>query len=381
LSFLSLFDFLNKKVDDAAIEATLQTMVTQLALKELAISIAVSYIAGALSKSEIKVYEKHMPVKDEWYYRLNFDPNYNENSSQFWYKIINKLIREGHSLVIQHNNKRIYCADTFNREENAFGEDKFTGITIGNKTINKSYKSSDVWYFRLEDKHIKTYVDAMYVQYGEAFDYAVNFFKNSNSKKYKLKMEPMHKVGTAEFNKEYESALKKQLADFLKPGNIVYPEFKGYDLVDFTPNKQVDSADIVALRKDIFETVATTFKMPSVMFSGNITNIKDVITSFITFGVDPFAEMITEELTRKTNTYTLWKSGSYVKVDTSKIEHIDIFSAAEKIDKLIACGVYSIDELREKLNENKLNTVFGQKHFITKNYIELEQALKGGDQN
>ena len=58
--------------------------------------------------------------------------------------------------------------------------------------------------------------------------------------------------------------------------------------------------------------------------------------------------------------------------------HIDIFDIAEKIDKLIASGMYCIDELRKKLGDAELNTEESRKHFITKNYEKLD-GLEGGD--
>ena len=61
--------------------------------------------------------------------------------------------------------------------------------------------------------------------------------------------------------------------------------------------------------------------------------------------------------------------------------HIDVFDIAEKIDKLIASGMYCVDELRQKLGDAELGTEESQMHFITKNYTELSEVsdVKGGD--
>ncbi len=50
------------------------------------------------------------------------------------------------------------------------------------------------------------------------------------------------------------------------------------------------------------------------------------------------------------------------------IKHIDILSAAANIDKLIACGMYSVDELREKSGEAPLGTKHSTEYVRTKNY-------------
>jgi hypothetical protein len=52
--------------------------------------------------------------------------------------------------------------------------------------------------------------------------------------------------------------------------------------------------------------------------------------------------------------------------------HTDVFDVAESADKLIASGMYCIDELRRKLGDQELGTEEAQKHWITKNYETLE---------
>ena len=44
---------------------------------------------------------------------------------------------------------------------------------------------------------------------------------------------------------------------------------------------------------------------------------------------------------------------------------------------LIGSGVYCIDETREELGKEPLNTDWSRKHFITKNFEEIDRFLKG----
>ena len=82
--------------------------------------------------------------------------------------------------------------------------------------------------------------------------------------------------------------------------------------------------------------------------------------------------MISEEITRKTNTYLSWKKGNYVKIDTSNITYMDMFDVSHAVDKLIASGVCNIDELRSRLGLNTLNTDFSKQYYMTKNYSTIE---------
>jgi hypothetical protein len=70
--------------------------------------------------------------------------------------------------------------------------------------------------------------------------------------------------------------------------------------------------------------------------------------------------------------------GSYIEADTTCIKHIDIFDIATNIDKLISCGFASIDEAREKAGMTAIKEDWSEKHWITKNYQDVED-LKGGE--
>ena len=186
------------------------------------------------------------------------------------------------------------------------------------------------------------------------------------------------KANDAKFNETFEKVIRAQLKTFLENDNAVYPEFEGYDLIDISPKSNVkDSSDIRDLRKEIFEIVGQTFKIPTNMMLGNITNMQEIVKVFLTFCIDPIADMIGEELTRKVYGFEGWKKGCYIKVDTSTINHIDVLDVAEKVDKLIASGVNCIDEVRAIIDYPALDSDFSKTHFITKNYDTIENRLKG----
>ena len=112
--------------------------------------------------------------------------------------------------------------------------------------------------------------------------------------------------------------------------------------------------------------------------------MNEIVKVYLSFCVDPFADMISEELTRKSYSFDEWQKGSYVKVDTSCINHIDILEVGDKVDKAIASGTASIDEMRVRLGLPELKTEFSTSHFITKNYALAEDMLnselqKGGE--
>lgn len=344
--------------------------------KELALYTAITLIANAISKCEIKTFRNKKEEKDRIYYALNVAANANQNSSQFWHKVIEKMVYDGEAIAIDMNDK-LYCADSYSPEIYPILGNKYSAITVDNFTFNKVFTSEEVLRFQLDNKHLKKLIDGLYAQYGQLMAHAIKSFNKSNSEKYKLKMSNV-KAGDEKFNKIFEEVIKKQLKTFLESDNAVYPEFEGYNLEDLSPKSNIkDSSDIRDLRKDIFEIVGQTFKIPTSIMLGNITNMNEIVKVFLTFCIDPIADMIGEELTRKIYSFEEWQKGCYIKIDTSTINHIDILDVAEKVDKLISSGVNCIDEVRAIIDYPAIDTEFSKTHFITKNYDTIENRLKG----
>jgi HK97 family phage portal protein len=277
-------------------------------------------------------------------------------------------------------NGKLYIADGFSVDEKPLQENVFSCISIDGHSISKKFKASEVFYFQLDNKSVKSLIDGLYTTYGQLFACAVEGFKKNNGKKYKLILDNM-KAGDRQFAEQFNTVIKEQLKAFMENDNAVYPQFKGTDLQTFDASSQ-NADDVIKLRKEIFDITAQALKIPLPMMYGNITNIQEIVKIFLTFCIDPLCDMISEEITRKINTYITWNGGkNFVRVDTSRINHIDILDVAGNADKLIASGINSVDELREVLDYQPLNTEFSAKHWITKNYTDVEQEAQiGGEE-
>lgn len=229
-------------------------------------------------------------------------------------------------------------------------------------------------------------IDSIYIEYQDLLKCAFSNYKSNGFEKYKLKLDQT-KVGDPQFVKDYEEFIKKQINTFIQNPKSLYVEFKGYNLepLNSKPNK-TDASDILNLKKDIFETVAIAFKMPVSFLYGNMTNVKDLFNSYITFAIDPVKSLIEKEITKKLYSAKAYGDKNYCILDTSKISHIDLFEVADKIDKLVASGYSCIDEIRERVGDQALDTDFSHQHWMTKNYAKIEELLnemsslmKGGE--
>lgn len=371
----SLFDFLEKKMEVAEISPIKQKMLDQLAFKDLALHIGISYIANTLSKCEFKTYENGIPVKNKLYYMLNVSPNPNQNSSQFINEFVEKYYFDGESLVVP-NGSNIYCADSFDLEDdNPLKEYIYHNVTFGTHELKKRYKARDVFHFKLDNQKVKTLVDSLYMQYGEIIARALKAYKQSNGSKYKLLLD-QYQAGDKGFAEIFEKVLKQQLQSFIENDDAVYPQFRGTELQEFKADNGKDTNDIIAMRKEIFEVVAQALKIPLPMMYGNITNMNEIVKVYLSICIDPLADMIGEEITRKYYSFDEWKAGNYVEVDTSCINHVDILEVADKVYNLVGSGVVNIDDVRNRLGLPEQGTEFSKMFFVTKNYIPAEDMLK-----
>lgn len=379
---IKIFDFLSKKVDDAEIADSITAkLANQIYFKELALYIAISYIANTISKCEIKTYENGEEVRGELYYLLNVNPNPNQGSSQFMNMLIERYFRYGEALVVPYRHK-LYIADGFSQDEKPLSDNIFNSISLENQTISRNYKASDVFYFKLDNTRVKGLIDALYDDYGALMAALIGSVKDSNSQKYKLILEN-YAAGDQSFLKIFNEQLADSIKSFINSDKGVYPEYRGTNLTRLDKNESGTTVDsVVTMRKEIFDTVAQAFKIPLTMMYGNITNMNEIVKVYLSICIDPIAQMISEEFTRKTTTYDTWRAGNYVRVDTSKINHIDPFEIADKADKLISSGIYTIDSVLDRFGDDKLNTDFSTQHWMTKNYSPIEQVadpIEGGE--
>lgn len=381
-----IVDFLEKLFKTKSSGTASSTVIdipAQVYYKHMALYTAVSLIANAIGKCEIETYANNEPVKDKDYYLLNISPNINQTSSQFWHKVIEKMIMEKEPPLVVEAGGQLFCADSYGiSQEKAITGNIYENVTIGDFTFNKKFSAKDVYLFYLDNEKIASIVTGLWDDYGKVLSSAADALKRSNGRKYKLKVDGL-KVGDEQFNKDYNEFIKKQLETYMKSDNAVYVEFDGYDLKAEDNQANKSATDFISLRKDMFDMIASALNIPQSLMLGEAKDMDGVTDLFLTFCVDPIADMITEGLT-KVGGYDNWIKGNYYKVKTSNIFHRDIFKLADKVDKLIGSGFASVDEVRKEAGWNELNQPWSKKHWMTKNYAVADtmlDSLEGGDNN
>lgn len=350
--------------------------------KELALYTASSLIENAISKCEIKTYEKGEEVKKEDYFLLNVSPNKNENSSLFWHKVVRHMIREPEGALVVEIRGELHCAESFSlREERPILGNLYDGVVLeGGLQLKKVFRADEVYLFKMEDQNAKHLIDGLYEDYGQLFQTAAKAFRDTNGRKFKFKVDGT-KQGDEEFNRDFRENISKEIKAYMENEYATYVEYEGEVLEEQTEKQRTNSDDFIKIRKDMFELVGQALKIPQSLMTGNVTSVKDVLDVFLTLAVDPLADTITEVLNKRATAWEYMK-GNYYKVDTGKIKHRDIFDLAPNIEKLIGSSVMNPDEVRAELDRNELKTDWSRRYYMTKNIARAEdvaEGLEGGE--
>ncbi|MDY0235070.1 MAG: phage portal protein [Gudongella sp.] len=354
----------------------------ELVIRNLAFYSAINLIAKSISKCEFKTYFENEEVKKQEYYTWNIEPNKNQNSSQFLTKLITKLYENNECLVIESNGQ-LLIADNFYKKEYAMFENQFTSVIVNGFEFNKTFNMGEVLYFKLNNNDVRKLINGMHESYGKLIAYAQKSYEKSRGSKGILDVSAVAQ-GNKNFNEVFEKLMNQRFKKFFEANNAVLPLFDGYSYTDIGSKTYSNEGtrDIKAMVDDIYDFTGRAIGTPPILLKGEVSGSKDAVDNLLTFCIDPLADMMQEEINRKRSGYLGYTKGTFLKIDTKTIKHIDLLSVSTSIDKLISSGTFTVNDIRELVGEEPIKEEFANQHYMTKNYATVEElmtALEGGD--
>lgn len=353
---------------------------TCIALEAFALFTTIELIAGLMSKCVFRTYRQGEEIRQHEWVNLNYRPNKNQNSTQFWQEVVCKLLYNRECLVVPWGEEKI-IADSFQKDEYVLRETVFSNVTRGDFTFQRPFGMSDVYYFRYSNNDVQSIIDSIFGMYQTLISSASGKYIKAGKEKGILSISAKAQ-GDADFESKFKQLMENYFKSYFDGSvNSVLPLFDGfsYDIKSGTSTKYSnDVADINKLVDEAMARAAQAFKIPPVLVRGDIAGIKDAYNIMLTNCIDPLADLISEELTSKQFSPIEIIHGNSIELDTSAIKHIDIFEIADKVDKLISCGFFSPDETREAAGRHATGEEWAQQHYMTKNYTSADMALKGG---
>ena len=393
---MKILDMLFAKSDRSQLENYIETLFMakqkQLQIKRHAIEHAIDLIAKTISKSEIQIYrmKKGKISKDDnskEYYTLNVQPNPNKEATSFFYEVIKKYLDDGEALIVELDGS-LYLADTFQVSTSVLLPKVYYNVQIsddhGNSIfLRKTFTSEDVIYLNLKSSKIKETLDSYYEELGNLIGIASSHYKLNNVSKFRLKIpggQPKLKDPVTEKEltyDEYKSKITRGLFDE-QDAIILLSETFGLEKIDFGSGTSSDEWS--KLEKKWSDKVAMTFNIPLDIFYGNKTDKSTSTNDFITFGILPHLQIIEDGLNAKIIGESNYLKGERIRINKLNMKHFDILESANNMDKLFSNG-YSHNEINEFIGIPKIDAAWADKHYITKNYENVDLALEGGDEN
>lgn len=358
----------------------------KLLLSKFAIEKAVGMIANAIAKSEFVVQRDGVRVKDELYWRLNIQPNDNETATDFWSTVVRKLLLNQESLVCTVN-KKYYIVDSYTLDDMVLKPNVYKNINVvcNGKTfrLDKEFSADEVMHFRIPGGNKKKYLEKVMELYDSVMSAYIQMQKLSNAPKFRMAADAntalLVEKGKDGEKRYTRDEYKDKIEEMLKSDTLtVIMTGKGINLDYLKVESQIKSEDIKKMAEEIFGECAMGFDIPATAFLGTITEKSDATNEFITYAVSPVKEIINDSVRAKIvgeNAFT--KSRDDIWIDISHFKHVDLMDGAVNMDKLRGIG-FSLDELRQAIGWETLDTEFSQTRVVTKNYTT---DLEGGEES
>ena len=345
---------------------------------------AIDLIAKTIAKCEIQTFtlnkeKKIEEEKGDTYWRLNIQPNYNENGTMFWYKLVTKLLRDKRALVIINkdikNSKLLYVADDFKVSDKLLYEKTFSNISIsdneGNSmTLQKTYTSENTIYYSIENTKLIAASTNFKNKTSELLKTISNNFIKSNTPKWRLTTpgtQPRMLDAETKQPITYEEYKQKITDGLLSEEEAIVLLAQAFELENLNKDKGKDLTDYESIVKKIGDTVARNWNIPLDIFYGNKTEKSTGNEDFITFAIAPYFKILEDGVNISLIGKKDYLKGEYARFNRMNINHRDIIDSANGIDKLTADG-FSRNEINKILGLPKINEPWADEHYITKNY-------------
>lgn len=387
------FDFLHtrlnpKTAEERIIMRQILECDQETRLRALCYQVCVNLVANAIGRCEMKVYNRKDEVRDELYYLWNYSPNVNENSTMFWHHFIGKLFEDNEALIIETTRRvsnggtsipAIVVADSFEPGPiYPARQNEYNNVVVGDYSYKRAFKENDVYHIKLNNQRIAEVRDAVVNGYNRMASMIQNTYTWRQGNHLKVKIGSVQQGGV-DFEKKFKQILEDQVKPFFGLGTTILPEFAGYDYSFFEPT--ADSGrdyqkDLSGAVSQIWNFTAQAFGIPLVLVEDKVEAVGDATNRFLTNVIDPICDQLGEEVTRKEYDFDDWNRGSYVAMDSSTIQHFDLFSAAAGIEKLIGSGAFSVNDIRRACGQSRIEEKWADEHYMTLN-IEPLDASRG----
>ena len=134
--------------------------------------------------------------------------------------------------------------------------------------------------------------------------------------------------------------------------------------------------EINKVTNGFLDQVAMSIGIPISLIHGDMADVEKQTKNYMMFTVQPLLKKICDEGNAKFFEKSEYLSGN--RLEAKSISYNGIFDLAVGIDKLVASGAFTGNEIRLEVGYEASDDPNLDKHYITKNYTEMTTG-EGGD--
>lgn len=353
-------------------------------LRELSFWACANMVAQAIGRCEVRTFRGGEEIREGEYYMWNVSPNANQSSTAFWHKAVGNLYQDNETLIVnalpRKGMESLVVADDWEEpEEWPSRQNEYRAVRVGEYTYQYPMYESQVIHLRLHHKNMRPVLDGLYQSYYRLVAAAMKAYRHGAGQHWKVHVNQMT-AGQQGWAENFQRMMEAQIKPFLESEGGILPEFDGYAYADVGGKATVDSRDVRNLMEDIFDLTARGFLLPAVLVNGKVEGTADATSRFLSQVIDPLCDQIAEEITRKRYGYDGWQRGDYVTMDSSAIQHFDIFANAPNVEKLVGSGAFCINDILRSAGLPLIREPWADEHYLTKNIATLQAAASAMEQ-
>lgn len=348
-------------------------------MKRLAIDTCVAFLGRTLSQSEFRVKNGTGHIKDELYYHLNVRPNKNMTSSTFWETFVHKLIYDNECLIIQSDDGDLLIADNFEHNQYAVLEDTFTKVTVKDYVFKRMFKQSEVIHLRYRNENLSPLIDSLFADYGDLFGKILNSQKRKNQLRGTVDIEATTAQNPDNLTK-LQAFIDKIYKAFSEKDVAIIPQQKGFKYSETSGggNGGQSVEEINKVTNGFLDQVAMAIGIPTSLIHGDMADVEKQTKNYMLFTVNPLLKKLADEGNVKFFTMQEYLAGK--RIEIKSISYSNLFDLANSIDKLISSGAFTGNEMRLEAGYAASDDPNLDKHYITKNYTEMQPAEENAEQ-
>lgn len=340
-------------------------------LKKMALETCINFIGRTISQSDFRFMKDGKRQLNDWHYLLNVRPNTDQSAADFWQDFIYKLIYENEVLVILTDNNDLLIADDFERIEYAVYPDIFKNITVKDYEFKRTFRMDEVIHITYNNEKLTKFMDVMFDDFADLFSRMMETSKHSNQIRATVGLDSTQSL-TEENRNKLQKFIDKLFNSFRNNPIAIVPKLKGfeYDEVASGDNKGQSIDELTKLKRSLVDDVANILGIPNALIHGELAEYETAVKAYIKFCVSPLNKKISDELNAKLIEKEDYLNGT--KVEVKGISEKEIIELAESIDKLVASGTFTRNEVRVMVGAERSDNPKLDEYVITKNYTSVE---------